>query len=422
MRRKRVKNVMKISAAVLFLVCTVSGVITIRGEAANLVLDGKELFVQIQLFADAITLVSADYVKEVTAKDLVYGAIKGMMETLDGYSQFMDPENFMEIQEETKGEFGGVGIEIGFREGALTVISPLDGTPADKAGILPGDRIMEIGGEITQGMTLDEVVKKLRGKPKTEVTFTVVREGIDRVLDFTITRAVIKIESIKDSKIIDNNIAYIKILEFQERTAKDLEKSLEKLLSEGAEKLILDLRNNPGGLLDTAVKTSDLFLDKGQVIVYTEGREALSKLSFEAKKESAFNGIDMIILINKGSASAAEIFSGAMADNGRGLLIGNSTFGKGSVQTVFPLRDESALRLTTASYFTPSGRNLMDKGIEPDIFVEDAVKDQDKDDEEKTESKKEDPDAWKDDPYITTAVDMLREKHVPKSDVSPREQ
>ena len=390
------------------------GVLTFRSEAANLMLDSRELFQQIQLFADSVTLVSADYVEPIKAKDLVYGAIKGMMETLDGYSQFLDPDSFKDIQEETKGEFGGVGIEVGVRDGMLTVIAPLDDTPADKAGILPGDIIVKIEGEVTQGIILDDAVKKLRGTPGDIVNITVMREGTDEILEFALTRAVIKLKSIKDSKILDSDIGYIKVLEFQERTSKDLDREIKKLRDAGAKQLILDLRNNPGGLLEAAVRTSDLFFDKGQMIVYTEGREPSTKLEFAAKKRSEFNDLDLVVLVNQGSASAAEIFAGAIKETKRGRVIGETTFGKGSVQTVFPLRDNSALRITTAAYFTPSGKSLMNKGVDPDICVE--KKSQEKIREKEKDGKPEKSDSWKNDVFILTAVQVLRGEHVSRKE------
>jgi carboxyl-terminal processing protease len=331
--------------------------------------NSKELFGQIQLFADALTLISADYVKPIKAKDLVYGAIKGMMRTLDGYSQFLDQECFEEMTVGTKGEFGGIGIEIGIRDGVLTVIAPIENTPAFKAGVQAGDRIVKIDGKITRNLTLDEAVKKMRGEPGTDLTITVIRESPEEIRDFTITRAVIKLESIEDVRIIEENIGYIRILEFQERTAKDLRAHVKALRKDGAKSLILDLRNNPGGLLTAAVEAADEFLQPGSMIVYTEGRDPAERTEFKAKKVSEFDDMNLAVLVNKGSASAAEILAGALKDNKRALVIGVPTFGKGSVQTVIPLKDKSALRLTTAAYYTPSGKNLMDKGVEPNIYV-----------------------------------------------------
>ncbi|MFH1665280.1 MAG: S41 family peptidase [Candidatus Omnitrophota bacterium] len=332
--------------------------------------DSKELFRQIQLFADSVSLITRDYVEPVKIKDLVYGAIRGMMDTLDGYSQFMDPESFKEITEDTRGEFGGVGMEVGMRDGVLTVIAPMEDTPAYEAGIKTDDKIVKIDGETTRDITLDESVKKLRGDPGTTIKLTVVRESEDKALNFTLTRQIIKLKSIKNPMVIADNIGYVRITEFQERTARDLRKSINDLKKKGIGSLVIDLRNNPGGLLDAAVEVSDLFLEPGEMVVYTEGRVPDTRIDFRAKKAAIFRDMVVVILVNKGSASASEIFAGALKDNKRALLLGAQTFGKGSVQTVIPLKDESALRLTTAAYFTPSGKNLRDKGIEPDIWVE----------------------------------------------------
>ncbi len=340
-----------------------------RAEEGDIIDNGKELFRQVQLLADSITLISTDYVKPVKVKDLVYGAIKGMMKTLDGYSQFLDPESFKEITEETKGEFGGLGIEVGMRDGVLTVIAPMEDTPAYEAGVEAGDRIVKIDDEVTRDMTLDEAVGKLRGEAGTAVTITVVREETEEMLDFKITRAIIKVKSIKDAEVIEEDIGYVRLIEFQERTAKDLRETIKKLRKEGAKSLIIDIRNNPGGLLDAGVEVADLFLKQGDMIVYTEGRDPKKRIDFKSKKEPDFDDMDIVVLVNKGSASAAEILAGALKDNRRALMLGVTTFGKASVQTVIPLEDKSALRLTTAAYFTPSGKNIMDKGVDPDVCV-----------------------------------------------------
>ncbi|MFH1837772.1 MAG: S41 family peptidase [Candidatus Omnitrophota bacterium] len=381
--------------------------------------DGKELFKEIQLFADSITLISADYVKPINPKDLIYGAIKGMISTLDGYSQFMDPDTFKEIQEETKGQFGGLGMEIGMRDGVLKVIAPIDDTPAFKVGIKAGDMIVKIEDEITRGITIDEAIKKLRGEPGTKVTITVIREEDGKVKAFTIERGIIKIKSVKEIEMIDENIGYVRLVEFQERTAKDMEKAISELKEKGAKSIIVDLRNNPGGLLDSAVNTSEHFLEKGELIVYTEGRNPEKRIEFRAKKEALTRGMGIIVIADGGSASAAEILAGAIKDNKRGLVIGEVTYGKGSVQTVIPLKDDSALRLTTAAYYTPSGKNLMDKGIEPDVRVErksvsekeetetdvfDRIEKEDKEDPKKKEKKFK----WEGDSQIQAAVNIIK--------------
>ncbi|MFC1548425.1 S41 family peptidase [Candidatus Omnitrophota bacterium] len=346
-----------------------SAVIMVEAEEATIIDNAKELFKEIQIFADSITLISTDYVEPIKVKDLVYGAIRGMMDTLDGYSQFLDPDSFREITEETKGEFGGLGIEIGVRDGVLTVIAPIEGTPAAEAGFQAGDMIVKIDDKVTRDMTLDDAVKILRGDPGTEVTLTVIREDVDELLEFKVTRAIIKLKSIKAVKIIEEDIGYIKIEEFQERTAKDLRRNIKDLKGKGAKSLIVDVRNNPGGLLESAVEVSDQFLVPGTLIVYTEGRDPKKRKEFKSKKRSDFDDMALIVLVNKGSASAAEIFAGAIKDNKRGMLVGVTTFGKGSVQTVIPLKDESALRLTTAAYYTPSGKTIRKEGVDPNIYV-----------------------------------------------------
>jgi len=394
----------------------------IKNALSDMDLDGKELFKEIQLFADSVTLISADYVKPVEPKDLIYGAIRGMIGALDGYSQFLDPESFKEIKEETKGQFGGLGMEIGIRDGVLKVIAPIEGTPAFKAGVKAGDLIVKIEDEITRGITVNEAIKKLRGEPGTKVTFTVIREENDKMMDFTITRAIIKLKSVKEAKVIEGNIGYIRLIEFQERTADDMSRAIREVKEKGAENIIIDLRNNPGGLLDSAVNTAEHFLKKGDLIVYTEGRDPDKKVEFRAKKGSQVAGMGIIVIVDRGSASAAEILAGAIKDNRCGLVLGETTFGKGSVQTVIPLKDDSALRLTTAAYYTPDGKSLMEKGIEPDIEVKRIISEEKKgvkkdifDDIEekskkakKTTPKNEDDPAWRNDGQIRAAVNIFK--------------
>ena len=425
---------MKSKSLILVISIFILANFALTGEAKEktIIDDSRELYKQIQMFSDSITIIGNDYVKPINVKDLVYGAIKGMMNTLDGYSQFLDPESFKEIREETKGEFGGIGIEIGVREGVLTVIAPIEGTPAYEAGLESDDKIVKIDGEITREMTLDDAVKKLRGEVGEKVTITVIREDEDKMLDFTMTRAIIKLESIKEAKIIKDNIAYVRLVEFQERTARDLRKEIKRLVKKGAKSLILDLRNNPGGLLESSVQVSDIFLEPKKLIVYTEGRDPDEKMEFYSKKRPDFKDLDMVVLVNKGSASASEILAGALKDNKRALIVGVDTFGKGSVQTVIPLKDKSALRLTTAAYYTPNGNNLMDKGIEPDIYVKrirEPKKDEDKKDDveekkkklfekiEKPEDKekkkeKEEKEEEKFDNQLMCAINVLKGLHV----------
>jgi len=357
-----------------------------------------KMYEQIQLFADALSVVQSDYVEEVDAKDLIYGALDGMLSSLDPHSQFMDPDMYKDIKVETEGEFGGLGIEISIKDGLLTIIAPIAGTPADKIGLKAGDRIVRIEDESTKDITLHEAVKKLRGKAGTEVTVTVLREAEKKILDFTITRAIIKIESIKDAKILEDNVAYIRLVEFQEKTPKDLRKALNKLKGKGMDSLILDLRNNPGGLLNVSADVAEQFLPVGSVIVSTKGRIKQQTAVYKSKGKKKYLDFPMVVLVNGGSASASEIVAGAIQDNKRGIILGTKSFGKGSVQTVMPLKDGSALRLTTAKYFTPSDKAIHGEGIMPDIIVEERKIIQEKPVDifkkiEKVDSEKEKPDA-----------------------------
>lgn len=333
----------------------------------------KELYTNLELFAEVINLIQQEYVEEKPPKDIIYGALDGMLVSLDPYSQFLDPDTYQELKVETQGEFGGVGIVIAIKNGILTIVSPLEGTPGYQAGLEAGDRIVKINGESTKGITLMEAVKRLRGKPGTEVNVTVLREKEHRLIDFKIVRDIIKIKSIKEARVIESGIGYIKLLEFQENTLPDFRKALSELESKQIKGLILDLRNNPGGLLDVAVKIADEFLPAGKMIVYTKGRNNKQNMEFKAKGGS-FLDKPLIVLINKGSASGAEILAGAIQDNNRGLIIGQPSFGKASVQTIIPLKDGSALRLTTAHYYTPAGNLISEEGIQPDVVVEEKAR------------------------------------------------
>lgn len=376
----------------------------------------KELYTQVELFSDALTIVESDYVEAIEPKKLVYGALSGMLSSLDGYSQFMDPAEFKEMEIDTKGEFGGLGIEIGMRDGILTVISPIDGTPAQKAGLKAGDRIVKINGQITRGMKLFEAVGKLRGKPKTKIDITVLRGGEEKLLDFNITRDLIKVKSIKESRLVEGDIGYMKLVEFQENTPRELEEKLSELKKKGMKALILDLRNNPGGLLDVSYEVASKFLEKESVVVELKSRIPKQNKLYKARGKKAFTGFPMVVLVNEGSASASEIVAGAIKDNKRGIIVGTNTFGKGSVQTVIPLKDGSAVRLTTANYYTPSGSCLTEKGISPDVRVELVeVKEKPPEDAaegvfDKVEEKKEKGEE-KNIPYdnqLQAAVDVLR--------------
>ncbi|MBU1044262.1 MAG: S41 family peptidase [Candidatus Omnitrophica bacterium] len=332
--------------------------------------DKDELYNQIEIFSDAISAIQHDYVDIVPPKEIIYGALKGMLASLDPYSQFMDPDSFKELQVETEGEFGGLGIEITLRDNLLTIITPLDGTPADFAGLKAMDRIVKIDDTITKDITLTEAVKLMRGKPSTDVTLTIMRDNEDKLLDFTITRDIIEVKAVRNSQILEDNIGYIKLTDFSEKTKSDLDAALKQLEKEGMDSLIFDLRNNPGGLLISSVETASEFLPTGEMIVYTKGREENQNTEFRATGKSNYKDIPLIVMVNSGSASASEIVAGAIQDHKRGIILGTTSFGKGSVQTVIPLRDGSALRLTTAKYYTPSGRTINEVGVVPDVTVE----------------------------------------------------
>lgn len=324
----------------------------------------------LQLFTDVLSIVRKSYVEEVEMKDLIYGGINGMLVALDPHSSFMPPDMYKEMKIDTSGEFGGLGIEITIRDGVLTVVSPIEDTPAFRAGLQPGDQILKIEDKFTKDLGIMEAVKLMRGPKGSEVTITVMRESFDRPQDFTIVREVIKVKSVK-SRTLEDGYGYVRIAQFQERTAGDLAGALQQLHAENAgalRGLVLDLRNNPGGLLDQAVKVSDTFLSSG-LIVYTEGREEGSQMKFTAHLKDTESDYPVVVLINSGSASASEIVAGALQDHRRAVIMGTQSFGKGSVQTIIPLSDHSGLRLTTARYYTPNGTSIQAKGIAPDIVV-----------------------------------------------------
>jgi carboxyl-terminal processing protease len=331
-----------------------------------------DLFRQVEIFSDSLAIIQSEYVDETKPKDLIYGALKGMLSSLDPHSQFMDPETYSELKVDTEGKFGGLGIEITIKDGLLTVVTPIEGTPAWKAGLKSNDRIVKINNELTRDMTLTEAVKKMRGKPGEAVNLTILRESEKKILDFKIVRDIIKIRDIRESRILEDGIAYIRLSEFRENTPVDINAALDKLKREGANALILDLRNNPGGLLDVAVKVSEKFLEKGKLVVSTKGRRSAQNLEFIARGNNPVTDLPMAVLINEGSASGSEIVAGALQDYKRAIILGTKSFGKGSVQTVVPLSDGSALRLTTSKYYTPLGKEIHGKGVAPDILVEEG--------------------------------------------------
>jgi len=331
-----------------------------------------DLFRQVELFSDSLAIIDSEYADEVDSKKMIYGAISGMVASLDSHSQFMDPEAYNELKSETEGHFGGLGIEITVKDGLLTVITPIEDTPAWKAGIKAGDRIVKINQELTKDMTLFDAVKKMRGTPGEAVNLTILRESEKKVLEFKVIRDVIKIKDIKDARVLEGGIGYIRLVEFRENTPVEFRTAWEKLKKQGANALILDLRNNPGGLLESAVSVTEEFVEDGKKIVYTKGRKKEQNLEFVSKNKKADLGSPMVVLINDGSASGSEIFAGALQDYKRAIIIGIKSFGKGSVQTVIPLSDGSALRLTTSKYFTPSGKLIHGNGVMPDIVVEEG--------------------------------------------------
>ncbi len=336
---------------------------------------------QLKILVDILDYIRDNYVEEVEVTKLIHGAASGMVKTLDPFSQFMDPELHKDIKTETEGQFGGLGIRIGMREDWLTVITPLPGTPAYRAGVLPQDRIIKIDGETTKGLTLVEAVKKLRGAPGTKVTISAARapdEGAKEkewtTHEFPLTREVIKIESVQ-SKMLEGKIGYLRINEFSAHTSEDTYKALSKLVKDGANSLVLDLRNNPGGLLTAAVDVASDFLGDSKLIVYTQGRRPESRQDFRGGPKAPFGNLPMAVLVNEGSASGSEIVAGALQDHRRAVVLGERSFGKASVQSVIPLSDGSGLRLTVARYYTPNGRSIQRDekantgGIVPDLSV-----------------------------------------------------
>ncbi|HEX9747632.1 MAG TPA: S41 family peptidase [Methylomirabilota bacterium] len=361
---RHMKKVVMISALLLILTLSLGGGVASKGN------DTAATYENLRLFTEVLSIVQSQYVDEVAPKDIIYNAIKGTLRGLDPHSSFLDPEMYREMQVETSGSFGGLGIEITLRDDVLTVVAPIEGTPAYRAGIQPGDRILKIEGLTTKDMQLSDAVKRMRGKPGSKITITIVREGWTEPKDFFITREQIRVHSVRANQ-LEPGIEYVKLRQFQEQTANDLETSLDKYVKEGKiQGLVLDLRNNPGGLLTSAVEVTEKFLESGKLVVYTEGRVRNQNMRFSSNAKRVFSDFPIVVLVNQGSASASEIVAGALQDWGRAVVIGTQSFGKGSVQTIIPLSDGSGLRLTTAKYFTPKGRSIHGKGITPDIIVE----------------------------------------------------
>ncbi len=381
----------------------------------------------LKTFTEVLTLIKKDYVDEVKTKELITSAIKGMVSSLDPHSGYMTQDAFKELQVETKGEFGGLGIQIGIKDAVLTVIAPIDDTPAYKAGIKAGDKIVKIAGESTKNMDIEKAVTKMRGPKGTPIVLTIFREGWKETKDFTIVRDIIKIKSVK-SKMLDSSIGYIKLTQFQESTAADLASALTGLKKDGMTSIILDLRNDPGGLLNSAVDVAEQFLPPKQLVVYIKGRTGDKIEYFTEGDKPSYTGIPMVVLVNQGSASASEIVAGALKDWKRAIIIGMQTFGKGSVQSLIPLSDGSGLRLTTAKYYTPSGTSIQNVGITPDIVVKLAaaegkanhtiIRERDLQGHLKNETVKEEPEEKetatpfeveeKDDAQLQRAIDTLK--------------
>jgi carboxyl-terminal processing protease len=333
--------------------------------------DREQAFEKMALFTKVIEQVREAYVEtnKVAYTNLIYGALRGMLQSLDPHSQFLDPATYQDMKDDTSGQFGGLGIFVGMKDGVPTVIAPMEDTPGFRAGILPGDKILEIDGKTTEGLALDDVVKRMRGPPGTKVVLRLMRPKTQALRTVEVVRAEINVPSVKDAQLLEDGIGYVRLLSFSEHTAADLQKALDDLNKQGLRALVLDMRNNPGGLLSSAVEVSQKFLKKGDLIVSTIGRTERQLLVEKAGGRVHYLDFPMAILVNGGSASAAEIVSGALQDQHRAFLVGEKTFGKGSVQSVIPMDDGSALKLTTAKYYTPGKRVIHEHGIEPDIVV-----------------------------------------------------
>lgn len=402
-------------SAVLILVTVSFLVLPIHAFSAD---ESSPDYKELRLFRMVMQLVQKNYVKDVADKDLIQGAITGMLQSLDPHSSYMTEEMFKELQVETRGEFEGLGIEITLENGVLTIISPIEDTPAFKAGLKPGDKIIKIDGEPTKNITLIKAVKKMRGPRDSKVTLTIMREGFKKFKDFEISRAKIHVKSVK-KEVIEPGYPYVRIVNFQESTETDLADAIKDYGEDDKIKgLVLDLRNNPGGLLDQAVKVSNLFMDRNALIMYTDGRAKDQRMDFRATKSRKHYKFKIAVLINKGSASASEIVAGALQDYDRAVVFGTKSFGKASVQTIIPLGNGSGLRLTTAYYYTPKGRHIQKTGIQPDVDLEQEVTKQEEADLEE-ESKPIDQKKKKDrllktkadpehDPVLKKALDWLK--------------
>jgi carboxyl-terminal processing protease len=327
-----------------------------------------DTYEELKAFTQALELVQRNYVEKPDTKELMQGAIRGMISSLDPHSSYMSERQFKEMNMDIKGEFTGVGIQIGIKNQQLTIIAPIEDTPGFRAGLAAGDKILKINDDWTKDMSIEQAVDKMRGPKGTAVRLMILRETWDKPKEFKIVRDTIKVQSVK-SKMLDDSIGYVKIIQFQGQTTEELEKALRGLESKGMKKIVLDLRNDPGGLLDASVDVSSKFLPKDSLVVYLQGRQKTDRKDFLTTSIETPRTYPMVVLVNTGSASASEIVSGALQDSKRALILGTQTFGKGSVQTVFPLESGGGIRLTTAKYYTPSGRSIQNVGITPDIEV-----------------------------------------------------
>lgn len=327
--------------------------------------------VELRSFIDVLDRIKQDYVESVEDRTLLENAIRGMLNGLDPHSAYLDKDAFDDLQAGTSGEFGGLGIEVGLEDGFIKVIAPIDDTPAQKAGVKAGDLIIRLDNQPVKGLSLSEAVKMMRGKPNTKLMLTIIRSGEDKPIDITITRDIIRVKSVK-SRLLEPGYGYVRVTQFQANTARSLNQSLSNLKKENdgpLQGLVIDLRNNPGGVLNAAVEVSDIFLKNGTV-VYTEGRSSGAQQRFKATPGDSIEGAPLIVLVNGGSASASEIVAGALQDHGRAVIMGEQTFGKGSVQTILPMANGTAVKLTTARYYTPNGRSIQAAGIKPDIKLQ----------------------------------------------------
>jgi len=362
---------------------------------------------ELDVFAEALAVIEKKYVEDKPPHDLIYGALEGLLSSLDSYSEFLNPEEYKELLVDTEGKFGGLGIEITIRDTLLTIVSPIEDTPAWTAGLKPGDIIVKIDGKVTKGITITEAVKKLRGEPGTKVTLTVLKEKDKKIEDVTLVRAIIKIKDIKRAELLEDGIGYIRIAEFRENTARDLDKALQELNKKGLKAVVIDVRNNPGGLLESAIDVTSRFLETEKTVVSTKSRTEKEIVYKSVASKEKYSNIPQVVLINKGSASASEILASALRDNKKAVIMGETSFGKGSVQTIIPLSDGSALRLTTSRYYTPSGTSIHEKGVTPDITIVNGAATEEKEDVfEKLEKKPEFD--YKKDYLIVRAVDFLK--------------